>query len=519
DVRFVMIRGKDVDVLVVRAADERPVEEYTLRVVPVGKWVNQGELGPRGKSPHAGGREAVTGIRDGTHRVIVEPRSEALATAIVPIEVGPGGTPPVTVRLEAADHRSVRVVTGDGTPVAGVKVQLVDPMREPFDARTHVWVMDREDFRSGPQAFELAAMTTDAQGECTLRLPTDRPLALLLPGPGNVPLAIPNVVFPANGPLVVTVSRGAVLRGKIGPEAALARIMPPAGTRTMQPSVCLERDEARSSEQFPRQVDRCKVEPDGSFELAGASSGRWNVVVQWFDPQPRGSTWLREAAGTVDLVDGETTTKTFELSGVLEGELDALVLHNGAPLANAALELKRTVARGGADAPQARMLNQDRLVKVDTDATGRLRVDVRPGEYRVAWKPPKGLQQLLADERAVVRVGETTVQAFTIVSGTVKVRLLDAAGAPAVKVAMYDRGAVLGQTGEDGLVEFSCKPGTFAPYVHPKRLQSQEAMSEFMRSEARRDPEAMNKMRRSLGELTVRAGETQEVELRLPADW
>lgn len=517
DVRIVMTRGKDLTVLAVRADDGSPVEDYVLRVIPIGGIrFSSVDREPRGKPPHKDGRAAVRGIAVGKHRIIVEPKGDALAIGVVPLEVVANGAPPITVRLAATQPRVVRVVTASGATIAGAKVQLVDACGEVWNDKMPVESFASSSFTSGPQALELAAGVTDANGECTLPVPGDRPLALKLPGPGHMPLAVQQAVFPADGPLVVTVSSGAALRGKLGPEAAWAEMLRLGGGDSTLPSIRLQRGDGRASERFPDLRTTNTSKPDGSFEMTGIPPGRWNVFVDYYRSRDGRGTHKQEAAGAVDLVDGQVTTIAPDLSAVLPGTLDALVLRDGAPLANTMVSLERLVP--GQQHPQY----EDAAT---TDASGRVQMSVRGGEYRVVWTEQQGesFSMLRAGETAVVRVGATTRQTFTISSGLVKVRLVDSSGAPVanVHIGLADASGTethgLGKTNADGRAEKKYSPGTFTVSVMPKRLQDQKALMEFYRSGP--DPAAMQRMRVPLGTITVRAGETQELELKLPADW
>ncbi len=129
-----------------------------------------------------------------------------------------------------------------------------------------------------------------------------------------------------------------------------------------------------------------------------------------------------------------------------------------------------------------------------------------------------------AAETVSVTPGQLTPATFTLSSGVLKVRLLDAEGAPAPQVAMQLRGApdqaapALLPTDDDGRTTGEGEVGTYAVQVLPKALQSQAAIMAFYKEHiGEADPLAA--VLRSLGTVTLRVGETTEVELRLPADW
>jgi 5-hydroxyisourate hydrolase-like protein (transthyretin family) len=422
--------------------------------------------------------------------------------------------------------RTVRVVTAGGAPVAGAKVQLVDPCGEAWNDEVPVLSFSGSSFSTGPQALQLAVATTDAAGECTLPVPADRPLALMLPGPGHVPLAVPQAVFATDAPLVVTVGRGAVLRGTLGPAAAWAELLrlagadgSPGGTNADRwlPSVWLRRGEGAAGERFPDFRTRRAVRANGTFELDGVPPGRWQAFVDYHVRQPDGSSGRQEALGPVELVDGQVATITPDLSGLLPGTLEALVLHDGAPLANTLVNFSRVVA------DSAWPVHEDAAT---TDDVGRVRLALRGGAYVATWLPPRGggtPAVLRSVETAIVRAGEATRATLTILSGTVRVRLLDAGGAPVagVHVGLTDAAGAetqgLGKTDADGRVEQRLSPGTFTATVLPRRLQDPKALQDFYR--ANPDPMAMQRVRVPVGAITVTPGAAADFELRLPADW
>ncbi len=529
DVRLVLRKGQGLEVQVVRASDGAPVEDYALRVMQIGS-MSSNDTRPRGKAPHAGGRESVPGVRVGRHQVIVEPIGDELAIGTALVEVGTAGVPPVVVRLTANASRLVRVQLADGTPVAGAMVQLVDPFGQPLTDKLTVCALGQWGYTSAQKALELAVATTDARGEAALRVPADRLVGLCLPGPVHAPLLVPEVVFPTEGPFVVTVSKGACLKGVIGPATAIGEIRRLAGIRegaearrAQWPLLYLTRGEPMARVRFPELRVRNSMQPDGTFELAGAPSGRWNVVVQCFrqDKGGRGGTFLEEVRAVVDLVDGQTTTIALDLASMLPGELEGLVVHNGAPLAATQLSLECPLGKVN-EGEQQSFSEQ-----VTTDGDGRFRTTIRRGEIRLSWGRSRDDQSWLAlraSELAVVMDGQLTRQTFTLQSGTVKIRLLDAAGAAVGKVAIELRDAAgmprltLPRTDDAGLVECECEVASFIAWVLPKRLQDQKALSDFFQAHpGTSDPTATVRM--NLGTVTTRLGETVELELRLPAGW
>jgi hypothetical protein len=113
---------------------------------------------------------------------------------------------------------------------------------------------------------------------------------------------------------------------------------------------------------------------------------------------------------------------------------------------------------------------------------------------------------------------------FTLSSGALKVRLLDAAGAPAASVRVMLRGAAaddvawLPPTDADGYATITGAVGAYDLRVLPKALQDQDALRAFYQAHAG-EPDPTAAVMLPLGVATVRTGETTEVELRLPATW
>lgn len=528
DVRLVLRKGLALEVLVVRASDGAPVEDYTLRVVPIsGSSFSSDDQRPRGKSPHAGGRQLVDGIRVGDHQVLVEPKGDEFAVGITTATMTDTGAPQVVVRLAANTPRQVAVRFADDRPVAGARVQLVDPLGLSLTTQTPIYQLSEWGNTTAKKALVLDAGTTDEGGMVTLHVPADRPLGLSLPGPAHAPMVVPVAAFPAEGPLVVTVGQGAVLIASLGPEAAMAEIRTLAGAGQGEelakwhlPSLSLRSGDVRSPVRFPDLRERCSMQPDGTFTLRGIPTGRWHVTVQCFRKHEHGGNYLEVPAGTLDLAAGQETKLAIDLTTLLPSELSGLVLHNGAPLANTKVQLIGTLGTA-ADDGEARTYEQ-----VTTDGEGRFRATVRGSSQSLAWARQDGQRwtQLRSAETFAMTPGQTTQATFTLSSGALKVRLVDAAGAPVAKASVLLRGAAkhsalsLPPTDADGRTTTEGDVGTFDAQVLPRSLQDPQALSAFYQAHAgEADPTAAVMV--SLGVVTVRTGETTEIELRLPANW
>lgn len=528
DVRLVLRKGLELEVLVVRASDGTPVEDYTLRVVPItGNSFSSDDHRPRGKSPHEGGRQRVDGIRVGKHQVFVETKGDELAAGTATATMTDTGAEPVVVRLAANTPRQVRVRFADGRPVAGTRVQLVDPLGLSLTPETPVYQLSEWGNTTAQKALVLDAETTDALGEVTLHAPSDRPLGLALPGPAHAPMVVKFAAFPQAGPLVVTVEQGAVLVASVGPPAVLDEIRSLAGVEQgaqfgafRLPGLHLRSDDPLAPIRFPDLRERCSMQPDGTFTLRGIPAGRWHVTVQCFRMGGRGGSVLEVPGGTIDLVADQETKLAIDLTALLPSELSGLVLHNGTPLANTKLQLHGTLGTNPDD-DEAKAHEP-----IETDGEGRFRVAVRGTSQSLSWSRQSDRRWTIlhSAETVACQPGQTMHATFTLSSGTLKVRLLDAAGAPVPAVRVLMRGATknavlwLPPTDADGFATIDGEVGTYDARVLPKELQDQRARMAFDQPHpAEIDPTAA--LLTPLGVVTVRTGETTEVVLRLPATW
>ena len=527
DLRLVLNKSRGLEVSVVRADDGTPVEDYLLRVLPIsGGTFRSDDQRPRGRSPHAGGRATVDGVRTGEHLVIVEPKGDTFATGMVTATMTERGAVPVVVRLAANTPRVVRVRFADDAPVAGAAVQLVDPLGETLSLRSRIYALSEWGHTNAKKALVLDTGTTDASGEVTLHAPADRPLALYLPGPLHAPLAIASVVFPATGAYVVTVDRGAVLHATVGPASVMAEIEQLAGESLAAfdafhlPSLYLTAGAGGDAQRFPDLRERCTMAADGTFTLRGIPPGRWDVNVSCFcrEKGSGGGNSLVVSVGAVELAAGQQLELPIDLGVLRSSQVSALVLHNGEPLANTEVSLRGELGTGG----QASVATQ----RVTTDAAGRFTTSARGNPLRLSWARQGGQRwsQFQAAEVVVVTPGQTCQATFTLSSGALRVRLLDAAGAPAPQVTLLLRvGAETGfkpmpPTDADGRTAITTDAGNYQIQVLPRALHDPAAMSAFYQANAGvADPLAAVLV--TLGAATIRAGGSDEVELRLPADF
>ena len=523
DLRIVLQRGIDLEVTVVAAG--APVEDFVLRIFPRGFRISSDDYLPRARGKHPGGRVVVPGVRRGDNLVVVEPADRELtASDPVPVDVVAPGPTRLTVSVARVATRTLQVREADGKPLAGARVQLADPMGHPGEARIDPlsqW------FWARTSALELQATTTDARGEAVLRGPGGRTLAVSLPGPGHAPIWQGDVRLEVEAPLVIFVDGGARLAGSVGPPELLQEWrrlagIPLAGRleeeqRRMGPRVSLTRSVGGAREQYPG--PGVPLDERGDFEIEGAPSGTWQLVVSWTRSRGGGmSTGESVNAGLFELRSEETTRVDVDLSHLVPGDLEGSVLHNGAPWANGRVRVVPV-----ADASGGR---QGRSESASTDADGRFHLRLPSGEYELALELASERRSDTLRAGGSVRVvrGERTTRTFDVRSGSVRVRLLDASGVAVVGVLVELRDAAdkprtwLAATGADGWTTGELEAGVFSACVLPRRLQDQKAQQEVWRANVG-NPDPFAAMRLRLGTVTARVGETMTIELRLPPEF
>src|SRR5262245_55863523 len=264
---------------------------------------------------------------------------------------------------------------------------------------------------------------------------------------------------------------------------------------------------------------RCAVGKDGAFELTGVPPGRWRIVVLCLVAGERGR-FLEEEGGFVDVADGEVVTRTIDLAAVLPGELEGVVLHNGAPLASSPVQLRMRLA----DHPDGHSHHHE---DVATDAAGRFRAQVRAGEYELTWTPVREVRSwvtVVASERVRIDAGKRTEQTFSLATGKVDVLVLEPSGKPAhnVRLECRDAGGVarfsFAPTDAEGRTTTECDVAPFTLCVLPKSLQDPAAAQAHAQARlGQSDP--FTDVRMVVGRFAPRAGEKVALEVRLPPEW
>lgn len=516
DVALTMTRS---GALAVHAHDDtgRLITDFTVRLLPRETSGHSDDGLVRARGPFAAGFASVPGVARGKWIVVVDfPSALQLAPVFTPIEVTTTTGTRVDVLATGNAERTLRVLDGADQPVAGTAVQLCLPLEGPFTEATRLLPIERL-WSTNPRNAALLLMDapTGADGTLVLRGPRGRNVALAVSGPGHTPVRQGDVRLDVAGELVVRVSRGARLRGRLVPPEAIAELqrLDKSAARTgRRPSISLAQGQGQQLVRLPAQRDdkRFQVAPDGSFEIDGLPPGTWQLVVRyWRSSESGGATGKNAPAGEVVLRDGETTQVDPDMSSVLPGTLTGVVRKNGAPLANAYVNLQG--ARDGAP--------------VATDDEGRFTAALPPGQYRVIV-PSGGGPDWPAAEAIDVVVGKTTEGTFDVWTGTVTVHVRDANGALVPGVTIHATSDAPNPTGAQFTTDAqgACTQEVVAVTLTfralPKSLQSLFAQQQLRDAAlAQRQADPIPERMLVLGTATVVAGQTTSVELRLPAGW
>ncbi|MFO1076853.1 MAG: sigma-70 family RNA polymerase sigma factor [Planctomycetota bacterium] len=514
DLRAALRGGLDVELLVVDASGG-PVEDFAAWIWPdydgrSRPWVFfPSAQRTRTYGHHDGGTVVLHGLCRGAHRLFVEPRDPwRMATVVRRIELRDPSPVGLRIELPRSAERVVRVVDGRGAAVAGATVELLEQSLGELRADTEAWPIEIMLRTFGPDRKALLRQrtSTDQNGEATLRGPAGARLAVRVPGPVSRPAFAADVDLEAAAPLVLQVRRGAALAVQLRPEGVIAALRGYAGlgakaTPAWEPRLELVWAGAVTGVD---DEDGREATPgaDGRAVFAGVPPGTWRLqLTTCVRTSLIGMRQLPLVLGTYALHDGDTVSAALELPQLLPGELCGTVTENGAPVAGRLLRLHGVF---GTEPDRAARFSEW-FTEVTTDVDGRFRATVRPGRYTVvAMNRFRGV----ADEVVAVGRGDRREQAFTLRTGTLRVRLVDAAGKPVPGVI-----PVLADLADDAVaheMDASARAGTFTMSA---------AADTFALFAQRVEDGDASRVRVSLGTITVLQGTEIAVECALPEDW
>lgn len=520
DVEFRVTRAPT---LTVRVTDERgaPVDDYLVRLLPQNRsGFMSSDSRARAQGRHNNGTVVIPGLTRGDWLLMVEFPDESGLGSLQEEFSQDTGPRRLDLRARALQRRTLRVVDGDDHAVAGTRAQLCDPFGATFDADRPVMESKQWRLNAGARnALVLAEVTTDADGRAELCGPGGRDIGVAVIGPGHVPVRLDGVRLDVAEEIVVRVSRGARLVGKVVPPEALTELQRLIGddarpfTEYRRPRLWLRNDAGAT---FPKnQVTaqnqaNLRIADDGTFAVDGLPPGAWQVhVTAWVLVGKGGMSSESFAANRVELADGRTTTCELDLSCLLPGDVQGVAFWNGQPLANGTFVLQ----------------DSNRSATVSTDADGRFATRTVAGDYVAVVQKIVGFgvwsRHVCPTPVSVVR-GQTTTVTLTFAVGTLRLSVLDANGRPVAGVAIEAKGSEpYGQrfapTDERGVAEAELTSESVVLRVLPKALSTPEAQHKLWqdaRANGIEDPLAPHWI--VLARVTLAAGETTPIELHLP---
>ncbi|MCC6669424.1 MAG: carboxypeptidase regulatory-like domain-containing protein [Planctomycetes bacterium] len=543
DLRLVLRRAVDLELLVRRASDGQAVEEFGARIFPA----PGAALAPprhaadlRGGLRHPGGRMQLRGIRRGTHLLSIEPaRTTGLADLhLQEISVQDAGQRVVEVRLPHLAQREVRVQRADGTPAVGTRVALVQvPPGVTADADTEAIAIREWPWLGAGKVLRLAQATTDAAGRCVLHGPPGVDLAVSAQGATHRSSFVQPVRLEIGAPLTLEVLSGATLRGEIGPREVVADLLEQAGLpRTgpgpepapaHAPTVLLLRPPAPGAEGAPARVVHpgAPVDHEGRFTIQGIPPGRWDVAIRAPRGSPRGGSiggQPRVVRSGVEFAEGGTVECRLALDAWRRGRLSAAVRLDGKPYQGMVQVRALRLATPGAS-------EDDGDVQIRCGADGRFDTLLPGGVWQVSCSvrtaAGEGAEFLSvpAAEQVTVVAGQGVEATFHATTGTTRLRILDPDGVPVSgwTCGFWKDGALrwlqAPPTDRDGRTEVLGPAGTYEPRARRRALQDPAAWQAFV-SECATKGISSDTGLIALPAIVIPGG-GQEIVLRLPEAW
>lgn len=358
----------------VQVVDEAgaPVEDYTLFVLR-----GERKLAPvRGRTlrgHHPDGRTRIEGLPAGPHAVLAVPRRSDLAiSSTTPFAIQSGvETSQLQVRTPTPVATTVQVRTDDGRPVAGSQVELLLALDgeapKPSSPATELRDLDR--YRRQTTCVVLARAHTADDGAATLQAPPGR-FYVRVTGLAHIPHVQALDVVAPSAHANVTVQSAAVLRGRITPPSAFARLQELARGGKLPVAVLAAREDGDPP---PPAV----ADEEGRFVIGGLSPGTYTLSLRY---------WLRTGevregevkleVQQVTLATGETREVELDASQLLPGRVHGRIVAGGQPLADVHCFLRR-------NGPGSFL-----MLRIATDEDGRFEGLAPAGDYGFAMTYP-----------------------------------------------------------------------------------------------------------------------------------
>lgn len=536
DVRLVLQRGIDVEVVVRRADDGAAVEEFGIRLMPKpGLSMGTSSLDNRirGGWHHEHGRAVVQGVLRGAWLLFVEPKPHSGLVMHGPIEVAvaDGTQSRFEVRLETEVAQPVRVVRGDGSVVSGCRVELIAPSPGcSVGTGTKAARLEESVLRQGDVATLVDEATTGEDGTCTVAAASGTAYAVRV-NVGQTRLVRPDV-RPGHGVLEFVVPDGCSVRVTLRPLELLEELreramLPPSGAvdvrdRRKLPGIALHRRVGDKLESIPRGRNECVVFDDqGRAELVGVPAGRWDLVLVSSTDYGSGySTGSEPLRVGIVLTDGETKDLALDLPDMRMGRIIGTFSVDGQPFAGR-LQLHGDCGVLPDGKPRIA------FAEAQCDAHGNFEVLVSPGTWSVAARVrvDEGGVTANADQTVHVRPGQKVRADLAVQIAKMRIRVLSPSGEPVAGLRPWfvRDGEVLQIqpvfTDDEGRATVVVTPGQMALTTLVRSLLDEEGRRAFQREHAG-SPRALERAQVTTAPFVVTAGTEQpEIEIRLPAEW
>ncbi|MCP5069745.1 MAG: DUF4198 domain-containing protein [bacterium] len=267
----------------------------------------------------------------------------------------------------------------------------------------------RETMARDSEAVLLSRRVSDQRGASDLQAAPVGRLAVRVSHPGYLTVAIDDVDLEARDPLIVTLTQAASLVAKVTPLDFGAQLQPGSRYGFYLRSTELGVWPHPSWPGLPLAMPT-RTDAAGELRIDQIPPGSWKIVLQQTIPFAFFSPTVESVVGElVALEAGEARSIELDLTRWIPGELRGLVLLDGEPVVG---ETVRLGGRGG--------------VSVMTDASGRFRMRLPPGEYGMSVETKQGVY--FADQPLVFHTTQTIERRFEFRSRKIGIRVVDGAG-------------------------------------------------------------------------------------------
>ncbi len=189
DLRFVMTRGSGWSIRVIDAESRKAVEEYGVRIKPLGTGrISGASQIVQQKGNHKDGVLHIRGQSKGRYAIQVVPSRRGLESEWKLVDLPARPSPHLVFELRRVVQQELLVVSSAGEPIVGTQVELLEAEQgHPIDESTFV---NRGNLimLGTNQATLWTEGKTKAKGILTLSGPSSRVLGLRILGPGHIPL-------------------------------------------------------------------------------------------------------------------------------------------------------------------------------------------------------------------------------------------------------------------------------------------------------------------------------------------